>query len=301
MAPARRPRGSLSIAQETKLVHEQIALRAQQLNGGRAPTGRPTCPTREHSTTIRGSNIWLKNDENFGKYYTFCKNDRGRVCHFEFIDRQVTGHDLAHDPVMSEHLASKERLDDPDRRHILPTALAASVVRSRNPTRSRGTNLSRRTIRSSPPRFSPPLSSPPLSSRTTMPFPMSSPTQSTRLSTPEFDRAVLSSPPRVGEDLPYVSARPAASGLHLTKAINALIYQSATSFCTCQLSLRKSGNILVLSDHKLVLGSFGLEIVDSIQRLTSDQIWEDVRWWEPVTVAADGIILLKPKGMHVVL
>ncbi|THU98524.1 hypothetical protein K435DRAFT_795603 [Dendrothele bispora CBS 962.96] len=127
MAPARRPRGSLSVAQETKLVHEQIALRAQQLNGGKAPTGRAVCPTHEHSTTLHGSNIWLRNDENLGKYYTFCKDDRGKACHFDFINRRVTGSDLASDSVMSKHLATKERLNDPNRHHILPTALAASL------------------------------------------------------------------------------------------------------------------------------------------------------------------------------
>ncbi|THU83091.1 hypothetical protein K435DRAFT_871652 [Dendrothele bispora CBS 962.96] len=364
MAPIRRPRGSLSVAQETKLVHEQIALRAQQLNGGKAPTGRPMCPTSEHPTTLRGSNVWLHNDNNFGKYYTFCKTDRGNVCHFNFLERCVTGNDLASDPVMSEHLASKRRLNDPNQRHLLPTALAASVSRPQTqnnrlpqvassarrvssrssppPTSSPPQQASSSRVgrtrpfpmssspppTSSPPRqssssrvrrtrpfpmsSSPPPSSPPRQSSSTpagrsRPFPMSSPPRGTRFSTPEMDRGpALSSPIRSSSTLDIQNVYTPQTGLgcnklHLTRAVTALVYQDADAFETCQLPLRKSANVLILNDHKLLLGQFGLETVGLIQRFTRDGVWEDAHWREPLAFEPGEIVLLKPKGMHVML
>ncbi|THU85186.1 hypothetical protein K435DRAFT_806110 [Dendrothele bispora CBS 962.96] len=309
MAPTRRPRGSLTVAQETKLVHEQIALRAQQLNGGKAPTGRPMCPTNEHPTTLRGSNVWLHNDNNFGKYYTFCKTDQGNVCHFNFLERWVTGNDLASDPVMSEHLASKRRLNDPNQRHLIPTALAASVSRSQtqnNRLPQVASSARRVSSRSSPPptsspprqssssrvgrtrpfpmSLSPPPSSPPRFSSSTpagrsRPFPMSSPLRATRFSTPEMDRGpALSSPIRSSSILdiqnvytPQTRLGRNDSELHLTKAVTALVYQ------------------------------FGLETVGLIQRFTRDEVWEDAHWREPLALEPGEIVLLKPKGMHVML
>lgn len=72
----RRPRGTLSVKEEMRMLTQQIAIRANQLNGGQRPTRRLPCPTNEHSTTWGGhghspiASVWTKNDGHLGMFYS---------------------------------------------------------------------------------------------------------------------------------------------------------------------------------------------------------------------------------------
>ncbi|THU99407.1 hypothetical protein K435DRAFT_855693 [Dendrothele bispora CBS 962.96] len=126
MASKRRAAGSGSVARERVLVHEQLARRAEQLNGDKPPTKLP-CPTGVHSVVFMGKGVWNRNDNNLGKFWSACKGPDGRVYHRQFYDRRrhITGEHLAQDSGVIPLLKDLERLDDPTRRHLL-AATAAS-------------------------------------------------------------------------------------------------------------------------------------------------------------------------------
>lgn len=72
----RRTRNTITVQEETRNINRAIALRSNQLNGGRRPKQRRSCPTNEHATTWGGrghtdiSSVWVKNDDHLGKFYS---------------------------------------------------------------------------------------------------------------------------------------------------------------------------------------------------------------------------------------
>ncbi|KAE9393141.1 hypothetical protein BT96DRAFT_999681 [Gymnopus androsaceus JB14] len=231
--------------------------------------------------TLRGKNIWLREDENFGKFYTFCKDRADKVCHFVFHNRRITGSALSHDLIIAEHLRRKEALQNTEHRHELPTVIAAS-------TRS-----------TSPPPLTPPPTIPisqNISRRDVSrrvcenhPLPRSSPDQRDVIDISNDEDLDIGSSTGIKKNGP---------GLHLTKFITVLVYQNATTSETGLLHLRKATNVLVLGDHKVQLGLLGLEMTDRVQCL-KDGVWKDIRWNEFMRVDAGDLVLLKPKGLHV--
>ncbi|KAJ3816804.1 hypothetical protein F5880DRAFT_1618912 [Lentinula raphanica] len=343
----RRPKGTLSVAEEKKLIKSQIINRATQLNGGSTPRSTLlVCPKGEHGFVMwgRGSKVWTKRDDDFGKFYQMCLQDPGAPCHFQFHDRIQTGEALYHDPIMALYLQRLDELEDPVLRLRLPGTSSASESR-RLPGDSHGSsqtpadlqmrsstsqstpmldtrrNSQKATVQVSAPRSSThrnsqkaivpvlapqssthrslqkttvPVSVPstPLAQRRPMAFPLSSPIRE-RSSSPMLDYGFVQSSP--------IRKAPGHMDLHITKAVNVLVYQDGNDPDIRALPLRKSGSEVVLHDHKVVLGELGLELTEPIQHLTKEHVWVDVKWDEAIAVEDQGLLLLKPKGLAILI
>lgn len=57
----------------------------------------------------------------------------------------------------------------------------------------------------------------------------------------------------------------------------------------------------MLADHKLILGGVGLEMGDIIERYSRANVWAVTHWDEPVRCESEELIMLRPKGLRVLV
>ncbi|THU92548.1 hypothetical protein K435DRAFT_800385 [Dendrothele bispora CBS 962.96] len=267
MAPTRRPRNTLSVAAEKRLVNEQITSRARQLNadtGKPPPRGSASCPDPRHTVTLLSRYIWMTPDENFGKFYQFCKIG-GRACHFQFFDRNVTGLTLAQDAVMTGLLADKARLGDTNRRHLLPLVATAASTTGASSTASSSEIANQPSV---------------------APAALNTDFVSSRSSPPPSNASEWDT------DLAEVTALS-------DWMVTVLIYQDSTNFKTYSLALRNIDGCFVLRDHQATFEAAGFETTDIIRWFTPDGVWEVLQWDELVPLYHGELIALKPQGIHV--
>ncbi|THU77616.1 hypothetical protein K435DRAFT_812289 [Dendrothele bispora CBS 962.96] len=275
MAPTRRPRNTLSVAAEKRLVNEQITSRARQLNadtGKPPPRGSASCPDPRHTVTLLSRYIWMTPDENFGKFYQFCKIG-GRACHFQFFDRNVTGLTLAQDAVMTGLLADKARLGDANRRHLLPLVATAASTAGASSTASSSEIANQPSV---------------------APAALNTDFVSSRSSPPPSNASEWDS------DLAEVTALS-------DWMVTVLIYQYAFS---CRIRILPTSRpihslfgismvALYYGDHQATFEAAGFETTDIIQWFTPDGVWEVLQWDELVPLYHGELIALKPQGIHV--
>ncbi|THU80287.1 hypothetical protein K435DRAFT_874531 [Dendrothele bispora CBS 962.96] len=305
MAPTRRPRNTLSVAAEKRLVNEQITSRARQLNadsGKPPPRGSASCSDPRHTVTLLSRYIWMTPDENFGKFYQFCKIG-GRACHFQFFDRNVTGLALAQDAVMTGLLADKARLGDTNRRHLLPSVATAASTAGASSTASSSEIASQPSVAPAALNTGADSNTPSSTThRTTqrrapMPFPMSSPIRARSVSPlPDFLSSRSSPPPSNASEWDSDLAEVTALSDWM---VTVLIYQDSINFKTYSLALRNIDGCFVLRDHQATFEAAGFETTDIIQWFTPDGVWEVLQWDELVPLYHGELIALKPQGIHV--
>ncbi|KAJ3964049.1 hypothetical protein EV361DRAFT_101034 [Lentinula raphanica] len=319
-AKPKRRRNTFNVAKALTKIHRDIGELATELNGNNGRLGWSVCPTNKHAYTFVGPNIWLKDDRDFGKPYTFCKVHRkAKACHYVFQDQRLSGFELAQHPRMIPLLQEQQRLLDlrMESRRIHHSSdlqqpnnlMLQSVV---PPTSPPSTPIHRR--HSGRPALFPLYNSSPLPTRSpgprflrgSSPGPLIEGSSSHNgedsniivISDSDDDEnvVVISDTDDDEENVVAISDTDVDSSVSVT----VIIHSSAIQPQPCKVNLHPIDG-LVLRQHKILLGSFGLEAGDAIQMFTTNNEWKDVRWSESIDIRPGGFIRLKPRDLYTIM